>query len=64
MPGLPRVIAAPPTCVAPLTTTRPLPAALALCPIAIALPDIIFPIELWKAAAADPAFRKYKATEA
>lgn len=42
--ALPTVTAAPHNYVAPLTMTKPFPPALALCPIAIALPTTMFPI--------------------
>ena len=49
---------APPICAAPLTVARPLPAAPALCPIAIALPATTFPTQLCAMAAADPIKQK------
>lgn len=58
-PALPIVIAAPPNCAAPFQMTKPFPPAPALCPIAIALPAAMFPIQLWAVAAADPVSRKH-----
>lgn len=45
MVALPAAITAPPSCVTPLTTAKPLPPAPALCTIAMGLPATMFPIE-------------------